>query len=128
MPTVTAPAAPSTAAAPKLTRTRDYTATGRIGKHLSRAQELKAEIDRLTAELSTEREFLLAHMESNGLKQLNCGDFQVQRRTRNNWDYSPFVKRELLRVDQLKKDDINDGKAINNPTVSVAFVIKPTKK
>ena len=125
MPTTTAP---TTGVTLKTGKARDYTATGRVGQHMSRAQALKTEIDRLTAELSQERTWLLAHMESNALDQLNCGDFQVQRRLRHNWKYSPALEREMLRIKESQKWEISQGEALDRPTVSAAFVIREARK
>ena len=92
-----------TAPALKSKRTKSYVPTGRVGKHLSRAQQLKHQIDELTAQLTTERDFILQHMVDTGTDRMECGDLQVQRRVTHKWTYSPELAREMLNIREKQK-------------------------
>lgn len=94
---------------------------------MSRAQELKQQIDQLNSELSEERKWIFNHMESRGLDRMECGDFQVQRRVTHKWTYSPALEREMLKIKEEQKWEQSNGKAMDSAKASIAFVIKRPK-
>ena len=106
-------------------RERHYAPSGRIGRVLNRVAKLKAQIDKLQAELDSEREFLLEFMLSQKLDTIYGQDFRVQLKTRHNWTYSPETERELLKIRGMKSLDIAQGRATDAPTVHVALNIFP---
>lgn len=116
-----------TAPAVKPKRTKSYVPGGKVGKHLSRAQELKHQIDELTAQLTTEREFILQHMIVTGTDRMECGDLQVQRRVTHKWTYTAELQREMLNIREKQKWEQQEGKALDDPTVGIALVIKAKK-
>lgn len=111
----------------KTRREQQYSARGQVGRHMSRAQALKQQIDQLNSELSEERNWILDHMESRGLDRIESGDFQVQRRVSHRWTYSPALEREMLNIKASQKWEQSHGQAMDSPTASVAFVIKRPK-
>ena len=115
------------APAAKSKRVKSYVPTGKVGKHLSRAQELKHQIDELTAKLTTEREFILQHMVVTGTDRMECGDLQVQRRVTHKWTYTAELQREMLNIREKQKWEQQEGKALDDPTVGIALVIKAKK-
>ena len=108
-------------------REQQYSPRGEVGRHMNRAQALKHQIDELTTELDSERSWLLSHMESKALDRMECGDFQVQRRTYHKWTYSPALMREMLKIKSDQKWEQSEGKAMDSPTVGISFVIKRPK-
>ena len=112
---------------PKTRREQQYSSRGQVGRHMSRAQELKQQIDQLNSELSEERKWIFNHMESRGLDRMECGDFQVQRRVTHKWTYSPALEREMLKIKEEQKWEQSNGKAMDSAKASIAFVIKRPK-
>lgn len=103
---------------------RDYAVTGQVGQHLSRAQALQAEIARLTADLSIEREWLLDHMVSKNLDNMVVGEFQAIRKVRHKWEYSESTEREMLALRNLQKWEQQQGTAIDTPTTYLQLCSK----
>ena len=110
-----------TATAAPARRSKSYVPSGKVGKHLSRAQELKHQIDELTAQLTTEREFILQHMVDTNTDRMECGDLQVQRRVTHKWTYTPELSREMLSIREKQKWEQQQGKALDSPTVGIAL-------
>lgn len=103
-------------------RERAYVPTGKVGHHLREAQRLVAEIQRLEAELSPHREFLLNHLEANNLHKVQCGDFIAQRKVRHNWTYSAQTQREMLALRTTQRWEQSAGLALDTPTVYVSLL------
>lgn len=104
-------------------RSRSYTPTGDIGKRLSEAFALQAEIQRLQAKLDIHRDFFLAHMESKKLDKIELGSFIISRRTRHNWSYSPTTHNDMLQLQTTQAWEQRQGIATDRPRhyISMSF-------
>lgn len=126
----------TTTARPTVTTTRAAGSRKRITRRvpeietrLAAAAALQAKIQELEAELKTHREFFLDHMNSTGETTLTLGSFNVYRRSRAKWSYSPALHNEMLRIQNMQKmeqmlDKHGNSIATNNPTVYVALTFK----
>jgi len=110
---------------PPVRRNRSYVPTGDIGRRLAAAQDLQRRIQELEAELSEHRAFFLEHMVSKDLQLVTLGHFQVQRKTRHNWTYSPECEREALALRSRQKWEQAQGVATDSPRDYVAFTTQP---
>jgi hypothetical protein len=118
---------PDLKTASTIKREQHYSPRGEVGRHMSKAQGLKHQIDELTTELDSERSWLLNHMETKALDRIECGELQVQRRTYHKWTYSPALMREMLKIKNDQKWEQSHGEAMDSPTIGISFVIKPPK-
>ena len=116
---------PITITRPPVRRTRSYVPTGDIGRRLAAAQDLQRRIQELEAELSEHRAFFLEHMVSRDLHLVTLGHFQVQRKRRHSWSYSPECEREALALRARQKWEQAQGIATDSPRDYVAFTIQP---
>jgi hypothetical protein len=101
--------------------TRSYTPTGTIGKRLAHAKALQQQIQQLEAELSADREFLLAHMERRNLDRIETEGLLVVRKHRHNWSYSAGVDNMALQLRQLQLDEQALGVASDRPRSYVSL-------
>lgn len=108
-----------------ITRQRSYAPTGAIGKRLARAKQLQLQIQQLEAELSSDREFLLAHMQRHQLDRITAEGFLVVRKARHNWSYSATCDHLALQLRQLQLDEQALGLATDRPKAYVSLVVKP---
>lgn len=121
---VAAPA-PAPAPAPKSTRKRiRRSPESDLNAHLNAAADLKRQIDALELALQGHRDWLLAHLQSTKTTTATLGSFTASLRTRANWDYSPALAREMLRLKADQKLEQATGKAVNKPTPYVALTFK----
>jgi len=118
---------PDLKTASTIKREQHYSPRGEVGRHMSKAQGLKHQIDELTTELDSERSWLLNHMETKALDRIECGELQVQRPTYHKWTYSPALMREMLKIKNDQKWEQSHGEAMDSPTIGISFVIKPPK-
>ena len=88
-----------------MTAIRSYAPTGAIGKRLARAKALQQQIQQLEAQLSDDRQFLLAHMERRNLDRIETEGLLVVRKHRHNWSYSAVVDNMALQLRQLQLDE-----------------------
>lgn len=100
---------------------RAYSPTGRVGRRLAKAHELQLRIQKLEAELSRHREFLLEHMTQQQLDRIELGGFKATRKVRHNWSYSAYMEAFQLRMRQLQKEEQQKGVAVDRPTVYVSL-------
>jgi hypothetical protein len=100
---------------------RSYAPTGSIGKRLARAKRLQSQIQQLEAELSADREFLLAHMERNRLDRIETQGLMVVRKVRHNWSYSAVCDNLSLQLRQLQLDEQSLGVAQDRPRSYVSL-------
>lgn len=122
------PPAPTTPALrSRVRRDRAYVPTGDIGRRLAAAQSLQLQIQELTAQLDTHRTWLLNHMQRRDLDRLELGAFQVIRKTRHNWTYTPETERNMLALRTAQKWEQAQGLATDNPTVYIALSTTPSK-
>jgi hypothetical protein len=129
--TITLPPVPRAAPrrpAPTVRRKRAYVPTGDVGRHLGTAQALQLQIQELTAALDKHRAWLLAHMQQHDLDRLELAQFQVLRKVRHNWSYSPETEREMLQLRTTQKWEQSQGIASDNPTTYIAFSTKPQEQ
>jgi hypothetical protein len=117
-----------TAPRARIRRDRSYAPSGDIGRRLASAQSLQLQIQELTAQLDAHRTWLLSHMQRRNLDRLELGAFQVIRKTRHNWTYSPETERDMLSLRTTQKWEQSQGLATDNPTVYVAFSTKEPKQ
>jgi hypothetical protein len=101
--------------------TRSYVPTGTIGKRLARAKALQQQIQQLEAELSADREFLLAHMQRHQLERIETEGLRVVLKTRHNWSYSAHVDGLGLQLRQLQLDEQALGLAQDRPKAYVSL-------
>lgn len=104
-----------------MTAIRSYVPTGAIGKRLARAKALQQQIQQLEAELSKDREFLLAHMERRNLDRIETEGLLVVRKHRHNWNYSAVVDNMSLQLRQLQLDEQVLGVAQDRPKAYVSL-------
>lgn len=102
-------------------RERSYSPTGAIGRRLARAHELQLRIQKLEAELSRHREFLLQHMSTRELDRIELAGFKATKKVRHNWSYSAYVEAFSLRLRQLQQDEQVKGIAFDRPTTYVSL-------
>ena len=121
----TSPTLPSL---PRVRRDRAYVPNGAVGRHLTAAQSLQLQIQRLEAELATHRTWLLSHMQRHDLDLLELGAFRAQRKSRHNWTYSPETERDALQLRTTQKWEQSQGLATDTPTVYIALTTKDTTK
>jgi hypothetical protein len=100
---------------------RSYSPTGTIGKRLARAKALQQQIQQLEAELSADREFLLAHMQRNRLDRIETQGLRVVLKTRHNWSYSAAIDNMALQLRQLQLDEQVVGVAQDRPKAYVSL-------
>jgi hypothetical protein len=100
---------------------RAYAPTGRVGRRLAKAHELQLQIQKLEAELSRHREFLLNHMSRQQLDRIELAGFKATRKVRHNWQYSAYMEAFQVRLRQLQKDEQQRGVAIDRPTAYVSL-------
>lgn len=115
----------STFQKPATRRVRTYAPTGPVGRRLAAAQDLQRRIQELEAELSEHRAFFLEHMVSKDLNLVALGQFQVQRKRRHSWSYSPECEREALALRARQKWEQAQGIATDSPRDYVAFTTQP---
>lgn len=108
----------------KTPRTRTYSPDGAIGRRLSRAHELQLQAQRLTAELTEHRQWLVERMRRLDLDRIEHGDLVVTRKQRHSWTYSPELEAELDRLKRLQRREQEEGIATDSPTVYVALSTK----
>lgn len=104
-----------------MTVTRSYAPTGTIGKRLARAKALQQQIQQLEAQLSADREFLLAHMERRNLDRIETEGLLVVRKRRHNWSYSALCDNKALELRQLQLDEQTMGLATDRPRSYVSL-------
>jgi hypothetical protein len=97
-----------------------------LNRHLSAAADLQRQIQQLELELQGHRSWLLAHLQATGEKSATLGAFTASLRSRANWDYSPALAREMLRLKNEQKLEQVSGAATNSPTPYVALTFKVT--
>jgi hypothetical protein len=102
-------------------RGRSYAPSGEVGQHLSRARELQLQIQELTAQYDTEREWLLEHMRSKSLTNVALGEVKCVLKTRAKWMYSIETQREMERLQITQKWEQSRGIASNEPSFYVAL-------
>lgn len=100
---------------------RAYSPAGRVGRRLAKAHELQLRIQKLEAELSRHREFLLNHMTQQQLDRIELGGFKATKKVRHSWQYSAYMEAFQLRVRQLQKEEQQKGVAVDRPTVYVSL-------
>lgn len=100
---------------------RAYSPDGEIGRRVAEAFAIKHEIDRLKALLEPKKAFLKAHCEKHNLSRIDVGPMQVQYKSRSNWTYSPALKNEMLRIQNLQEQEKMDKIAKNKPTMFVSL-------
>lgn len=91
--------------------TKNYTPDSSIGQRLTRVQELKLEIDRLTEQLDEQKAYLLGHAIRNNYDTLACGPLKVSRRERSTWTYSQGVQKAEESLKARKQREQKDGTA-----------------
>ncbi len=121
----TKPALPSL---PRVRRDRTYVPNGSVGRHLTAAQTLQLQIQRLEAELATHRTWLLSHMQRHDLDLLELGAFRAQRKSRHNWTYSPETERDAHQLRTTQKWEQAQGLATDTPTVYIALSTQEPKQ
>jgi hypothetical protein len=121
----TSPTLPSL---PRVRRDRAYVPNGAVGRHLTAAQSLQLQIQRLEAELATHRTWLLSHMQRHDLDLLELGAFRAQRKSRHNWTYSPETERDALQLRTTQKWEQSQGLATDTPTVYIALTTQEPKQ
>ena len=109
------------APAPSVRRKRAYVPTGDVGRHLSRAAELQAQIAELTALYDTERDWLRTHMAGQSLATLELGPIRCTLKSRSRWTYSPETQRDMQALAVTQKWEQKQGIAQNDPTYYVAL-------
>ncbi len=100
---------------------RAYAPSGRVGRHLAKAHDLQLRIQKLEAELSRHREFLLKHMTQQQLDRIELGGFKATKKVRHNWSYSAYMEAFQIRLRQLQKEEQAKGIAVDRPTVYVSL-------
>lgn len=120
--TITLPALPTR---PTPRRKRAYVQTGAVGKHLTRAAVLQAQIQALQAEYDTERTWLLAHMQQRDLATLSLGEVRCLLKARSSWTYSPETEREMQQLRVTQRWEQKQGIATNTPSFYVALTTTP---
>lgn len=100
---------------------RSYAPSGRVGRHLARAHDLQLRIQKLEAELSRHREFLLNHMSQQQLDRIELAGFKATKKVRHNWQYSAYIEAFQLRMRQLQQQEQKQGVAVDRPTVYVSL-------
>lgn len=98
-----------------------------LQQHLTAAADLQRQVQQLELELQEHRRWLLEHLQATGEKSVTHGGFVASLRSRANWDYSPTLAREMLRIKNEQKLEQVSGKATNNPTAYVALTFKTPK-
>jgi hypothetical protein len=104
---------------------RAYSPAGSIGRRLARAKRLQLQIQQLDAELSRDREFLLAHMQRHQLDRITTEGFLVVRKVRHNWSYSAPCDHLALQLRQLQLDEQAFGVATDSPKSYISLSAKP---
>lgn len=110
-----------TAPTPQTRRKRAYSPTGDVGKHLSRAAALRQQIDQLTAQYDTERAWLLRHMQTKQLTNVELGPIRAVLKARARWTYSPETQRDMQALQVAQKWEQSRGIATNDPAYYVAL-------
>lgn len=106
-------------------RERAYSPAGSIGRRLARAKRRQLQIQQLEAELSKDREFLLAHMQRHQLDRIATEGFLVVRKMRHNWSYSAVCDHLALQLRQLQLDEQALGVATDCPKSYISLSAKP---
>lgn len=106
---------------PATRRVRTYAPTGAVGTHLAKARALQLQIQELTAEYNTERDWLLQHMQARSLTKLELGDLSCVLKQRNRWTYSTSTQLEMERLNVTQKWEQSRGIATNDPTFHVSL-------
>lgn len=109
-------------------RSRAYTPTSDIGKRLSEAFALQAEIQQLQAQLDVHRDFFLTHMENKKLDKIELGSFIISRRTRHNWSYSPATQNDMLQLQTTQAWEQSRGIATDRPCHYIVMTVRDTQK
>jgi len=104
--------------------TRSYSPSGTIGRRLSKAYALQLEVQRLTCELSTHRQWLTTRMENLHLDRIEHGDLLVTRKVRHNWTYTPETEAAMLALRNRQFYEQSEGLATDKPTVYVSLSTK----
>lgn len=102
-------------------RARTYAPSGEVGNHLSRARDLQLQIQELTAQYDTERDWLLTHMVGRSLTKVELGEISCVLKERKRWTYSPDTQLEMQRLQVTQKWEQSRGIAVNDPTFYVAL-------
>ena len=95
---------------------RTYAVTGVVGKKLQRAQELTLQIARLKEELEPLRDDILQHLIDRDLAFIEAGSFSAIRKVRHKWEYSASTEREMMKLRNDQKWEVQQGIAIDTPT------------
>ena len=96
---------------------RTYKVRGFIGRKLSRAAELKRQIDELQAELDPLRDDILSFLNDRDLDNVDVEDFRALRKVRHKWTYTASTEREMAALRNLQKWEQQQGDAVDHPTV-----------
>jgi hypothetical protein len=128
MPTSTAPATSTTATKPRSQikvppQPKTYSPTGEIGGRVANAFAIKLEMDRLKAQLDGHVAALKAHAVKNNISRIDVGEFQVQIKSRNKWEYSVALQAKMLKIEQEQKLEQLNKKARNTPTIYAALAV-----
>lgn len=113
---------------PATRRVRTYAPSGDVGRHLAKARALQLQIQELTAEYNTEREWLRDHMQALKLTTVELGDVRCVLKQRNCWTYSTETQLEMERLNVTQKWEQSRGIAVNDPTFHVSLSLAPAKK
>jgi hypothetical protein len=100
-----------------------YDAESTIGQRILKAQQIKAQIDALAAEYEAEKAALLAHAVRNNFRSLACGAVTFIRRSTAKWTYSTATRNAEALLKVAKKDEQENGIAVNNPTESLTISV-----
>jgi hypothetical protein len=122
--TIATASRPTATAAPARRKRVRRSGADELNTHLLAAADLKRQIDALELELQQHRSWLLAHLQTSGDTSVALGGFTAALRTRANWDYSPALAREMLRIKNEQKLEQMSGAATNKPTPYLALTFK----
>lgn len=95
---------------------------------MTTAGKLHLQIKELQEQYDAERAWLLLHMTSQNLDDIDQGGFKFKVTKRANWTYSTEIANELFRIDNLKKAEQNSGQATNNPSIYVGISVPKVKE
>jgi len=104
--------------------TRSYSPTGAIGRRLSKAFALHLEVQHLTCELSTHRQWITTRMDQLNLDRIEHGHLLVTRKIRHNWRYSAELEADMLALRNRQFYEQAEGIAIDKPTVYASLSTK----
>lgn len=105
----------------KTRNTRTYSPTGTIGRRLSKAYATQLESQRLTAELTSHRQWICAHMIQCNLDRIEHGDLVVTRKVRHRWTYTPETEAAMLALRRIQEREQAEGLATDTPTIYASF-------